>query len=87
MVGVDLGITHLAVLSTPVAGVSAADGSVANPRHLEHAQRGLRRLQRQASRRTGPDQRTGAQPSKRWRAESRNCTHGWRIRERTVCTN
>jgi putative transposase len=34
VVGVDLGITHLAVLSSPVPGVSDADGFVPNPRHL-----------------------------------------------------
>jgi putative transposase len=40
---------------------------IANPRHLEIAQRELRRLQRQASRRIGPDKRTRQQPSQRWR--------------------
>ena len=66
VVGVDLGVRHLAVLSQPVAGVSDEHGMVANPRRLDHAQRTLRRLQRQASRRRGPDKRTGAKPSKRW---------------------
>src|SRR4030081_3827510 len=41
--GVDLGITHLAVLSCPVPGVSDAGGFVLNPRHLSRAQRTLRR--------------------------------------------
>jgi putative transposase len=58
-VGVDLGVTSLAVLSTGEI--------VPNPRHLEVAQRELRRLQRQAARRTGPDRRTGRIPSNRWR--------------------
>jgi putative transposase len=57
VVGVDLGITSLAVLST--------GETVPNPRHLEMAQRELRRLQRPAARRTGPDRRTRRQPSQR----------------------
>jgi putative transposase len=58
-VGVDLGMKSLAVLST---------GEVtANPKHLEIAQRELRRLQRQAARRHGPDWRTKTAPSGRWR--------------------
>jgi putative transposase len=65
-VGVDLGVARLAVLSQPVAGISDEHGMVANPNHLEHAQRSLRRLQRQAARRRGPDKRTAATPSKRW---------------------
>jgi len=44
-VGVDLGVTSLAVLSTGEV--------IPNPRHLEIAQRDLRRLQRQAARRDG----------------------------------
>ncbi|MCP3801735.1 IS607 family element RNA-guided endonuclease TnpB [Allokutzneria sp. A3M-2-11 16] len=59
VVGVDLGITSLAVLSTGEV--------IANPRHLEVAQRELRRLQRQAARRVGPDRRVRRQPSRRWR--------------------
>jgi putative transposase len=58
-VGVDLGIKSLAVLSTGEV--------IANPRHLEVAQRELRRLQRRAARRVGPDRRTGRAPSARWR--------------------
>jgi putative transposase len=56
VVGVDLGITSLAVLSTGEV--------IANPKHLELAQRELRRLQRQAARRRGPDRHTGQNPSK-----------------------
>ncbi|MFI9388864.1 IS607 family element RNA-guided endonuclease TnpB [Kutzneria sp. NPDC052558] len=59
VVGIDLGITSLAVLST--------GQTIPNPRHLEAAQRELRRLQRQASRRQGPDTRTRRPPSQRWR--------------------
>jgi putative transposase len=55
-VGVDLGIKSLAVLST--------GDVIPNPRHLELALKELRRLQRQASRRAGPD--TGRMPSRRW---------------------
>ena len=58
-VGVDLGVKYLAVLST--------GEKVANPKHLDAAQRKLRRLQRQAARRTGPDTRTKHVPSNRWR--------------------
>jgi putative transposase len=58
-VGVDLGVKSLAVLST--------GETVPNPRHPETAQRELRRLQRQAARRVGPDKRTRRQPSQRWR--------------------
>jgi putative transposase len=60
IVGVDLGIKSLAVLSTGEV--------VPNPRHLDGALRELRRLQRQAARRTGPDRRTRRAPSARWRA-------------------
>ncbi|MFG1954523.1 IS607 family element RNA-guided endonuclease TnpB [Micromonospora sp. NPDC048830] len=64
VVGVDVGITHLAVLSTGEC--------VPNPRHLHRAQRVLRRLGRGLSRTAGPDRRTGARPSKRWhRAQAR----------------
>jgi putative transposase len=58
-VGVDVGISHLAVLSTGQV--------IPNPRPLTEAQWGLRRLARQASRRAGPDRRTGQLPSRRWR--------------------
>jgi hypothetical protein len=39
VVGVDLGLKHLALLSTPVAGISDEHGVAANPDHFEHAQR------------------------------------------------
>lgn len=57
-VGVDLGITNLAVLSTGEV--------VPNPRHLDVAARRTRRLCRRLSRRLGPDRRTGQRPSNRW---------------------
>ncbi|WP_394614077.1 IS607 family element RNA-guided endonuclease TnpB [Lentzea sp. JNUCC 0626] len=59
VVGVDLGVTSLAVLSTGEV--------VANSRRLETALRELRRLQRQVARRTGPDRRARREPSARWR--------------------
>jgi putative transposase len=59
IVGVDVGVRHLAVLST--------GQMIPNPRPLQHAQRRLRRLSRQAARRAGPDRRTGQRPSARWR--------------------
>ena len=59
VVGVDLGVRSLAVLSTGEV--------IANPRHLDLALRELRRLQRQAARRR-PDSRTKTMPSRRWRA-------------------
>ncbi|MEU0156067.1 IS607 family element RNA-guided endonuclease TnpB [Micromonospora fulviviridis] len=58
VVGVDVGIKHLAVLSTGEL--------VSNPRHLNVAQRRLRALGRAMSRKIGPDERTGRRPSKRW---------------------
>jgi putative transposase len=57
-VGVDVGIKHLAVLSTGEL--------VANPRHLGGAQRVLGGLGRALSRKQGPDRRTGRRPSHRW---------------------
>ncbi|RZU74850.1 putative transposase [Micromonospora kangleipakensis] len=58
VVGMDLGVKHLAVLST---------GEMEpNPRHLDAAARRMRRLARRASRRVGPDRRTGRRASKRW---------------------
>ncbi|MGH3720283.1 MAG: transposase [Pseudonocardiaceae bacterium] len=59
VVGVDLGIKSLAVLSTGEV--------VPNPLHPDGALRALRRTQRQASRRRGPDRRTRQIPSNRWR--------------------
>jgi IS605 OrfB family transposase len=58
VVGVDVGIKHLAVLSTGQV--------IDNPRHLAGAAKHLRRLSRRVSRRTGPDRRTGQEASKRW---------------------
>ncbi|MBO3741480.1 IS607 family element RNA-guided endonuclease TnpB [Actinoplanes flavus] len=58
VVGVDVGIKHLAVLSTGEL--------VDNPRHLAGAQQQMRALGRALSRKTGPDGRTGQRPSKRW---------------------
>ena len=77
VVGVDVGVTHLAVLSSPVPGVSDADGFVTNPQHLRRAHRALRRASRRVSRRRGPDRRTGARPSKRWEKanQRRNRVH------------
>jgi len=57
-VGVDVGIKHLAVLSTGEL--------VPNPRYLVAAQQRIRQLGRALSRKTGPDRRTGRRPSKRW---------------------
>ncbi|HVK21311.1 MAG TPA: IS607 family element RNA-guided endonuclease TnpB [Actinokineospora sp.] len=59
VVGVDLGVKSLAVLSTGEV--------IPNPRLLDVALRELRRLQRQAARRTGPNRRTRQVPSGRWR--------------------
>ncbi len=67
VVGVDLGITHLAVLSTPVVGVSVEHGMVDVADRLDAAQQQLRRLQRQAARRRGPDKRAGVIASARRR--------------------
>jgi putative transposase len=58
VVGVDVGVTHLAVLSTGEL--------VPNPRHLDRASRRMRRLARRMSRRVGPDRRTGLRASYRW---------------------
>ncbi|MER6595439.1 IS607 family element RNA-guided endonuclease TnpB [Micromonospora purpureochromogenes] len=58
VLGVDVGVRHLAVLSTGEL--------VANPRHLGSATRRLRRMARAVSRKVGPDRRTGQRPSKRW---------------------
>ncbi len=60
VVGVDVGIRRLAVLSTGEL--------VENPRHVTCAQQRLRRLGRALSRKTGPDRRTGQRASNRWQA-------------------
>jgi putative transposase len=75
VVGVDLGVKHLAVLSAPVPSVSDQRGMVANPRHLEHAQRRLSRLHRRCARRRGPDKKTNTAPSKRWRRTRGEVAH------------
>jgi putative transposase len=59
VIGVDLGITTLAMLSD---GTTAA-----NPRHFDGARRKLARASRTVSRRTGPDRRTGQLASNRWK--------------------
>jgi putative transposase len=59
VVGVDLGVKSLAVLST--------GETVPNPRHLDRALAALRRAQRRCARRRGPDRRTRTEPSHRWR--------------------
>lgn len=59
VVGVDLGITELATLST--------GEHVANSRRLSAAQRRLRRAQRACARRRGPHRGTRVEPSTRWR--------------------
>ncbi len=59
VVGVDLGIKTLAVLST--------GETIANPRHLAKAERKIRRLSRTVSRRDGADRRTSSTGSNRWK--------------------
>jgi putative transposase len=59
VVGVDLGITTLATLST--------GERVLNGRRLDRELGRLRRAQRRMSRRRGPDRRTRTEPSARWR--------------------
>jgi len=62
VVGIDLGIKTLAVLST--------GEEIRNPRHMARALRKIRRLSRAMSRRRGPGRRTGRRPSNRWRRAS-----------------
>jgi IS605 OrfB family transposase len=62
VVGVDLGVKTLAVLST--------GEEIPNPRHTSGALRKLRRLSRAVSREQGPDRRTRREPSNRWRRAS-----------------
>jgi IS605 OrfB family transposase len=66
VVGVDVGVRHLAVLSTGQV--------VANPRPLDQAQQRLRRLNRQLARRHGPRAPDGTwrAPSANWR-QARRC--------------
>ncbi|MCG5450456.1 transposase [Micromonospora hortensis] len=63
VVGVDVGIKHLAVLSS--------GERVDNPRHLVAVQARLRALGRVLSRKSGPHRRTGCRPSNRWQRASR----------------
>ncbi|MFD0523658.1 IS607 family element RNA-guided endonuclease TnpB [Paractinoplanes durhamensis] len=62
VVGVDVGIKHLAVLSTGEL--------VPNPKHLDAAQQRLWALGRALSRKQGPDRRVGRKPSNRWKCAS-----------------
>lgn len=62
VVGVDVGIKRLAVLSTGEL--------VPGPRHLDAAQARLRALGRALSRKVGPDRRTRRKPSQRWQRAS-----------------
>jgi putative transposase len=50
IVGVDLGVKHLATLTVPVVGLSGASGHVTNPRHLDDELVRLAKLDRQLSR-------------------------------------
>lgn len=59
VIGVDLGIKTLAVLSDGTA--------IGNPRPLERALRKVRSAACTLSRRQGPDRRTAQRPSNRWR--------------------
>ncbi|MEV0228812.1 RNA-guided endonuclease TnpB family protein [Nonomuraea sp. NPDC050786] len=61
-VGVDLGVTHLAVTADTAGEVRYEP----NPKHLDDALELLRPLSRRVSRRQGPDRRTGRRPSRRW---------------------
>ncbi|MFE2499337.1 IS607 family element RNA-guided endonuclease TnpB [Streptomyces scopuliridis] len=66
-VGIDLGVKTLAVY----ADSDGVLGEEPNPRHLDRAQKWLRRASRVVSRRQGPDRRTGQQASKRWEKANR----------------
>jgi putative transposase len=50
VVGVDLGVKHLATLSVPIPGVSDEHGHVVNPKHLEAELERLAKINRQLSR-------------------------------------
>ncbi|WP_212841851.1 IS607 family element RNA-guided endonuclease TnpB [Catellatospora sp. IY07-71] len=62
VVGVDLGVRHLAVLADSTGDIRY----VPNPGHYDNALARLRRLSRRVSRRRGPDRRAGRAPSRRW---------------------
>jgi putative transposase len=76
VVGVDVGIRHLAVLSTGQV--------IPNPHPLDHAQRRLRRLNRQLARRRGPRAPDGARraPSAGWQQTRRRLA---RAHARVAC--
>ncbi|KUO10132.1 IS607 family element RNA-guided endonuclease TnpB [Streptomyces dysideae] len=61
-VGIDLGVKTLAVMADSTGEIH----TIANPGHYDRARKQLRRACRIASRRNGPDRRTGQKPSKRW---------------------
>jgi putative transposase len=50
LVGVDLGVKHLATLSVPVSGVSDENGHVTNPRHHDAELERLAKINRQLAR-------------------------------------
>ncbi|MFE3793701.1 IS607 family element transposase accessory protein TnpB [Nocardia tengchongensis] len=67
VVGVDVGVKSLAVLST---------GEVLrNPKHYQKVQQKRRRLARARSRRNGPDRKRGIEPSKRWMKANAAANH------------
>ncbi|MFF2087379.1 IS607 family element RNA-guided endonuclease TnpB [Nocardia sp. NPDC058176] len=66
VIGIDLGITHWAILSTPIPDITDTDGFVAALPCPERAEKKLRRLQRRAARQQGPDKRLRCTPSRRW---------------------
>jgi putative transposase len=72
IVGVDVGVRNLAVMSSPIPRLTDEEGAVPNPAYFEGTRKALRRMQRKTARRRGPDRRTGTTPSTRWcRAQSR----------------
>jgi putative transposase len=67
VVGIDLGVKHLAVLADSAGDVRYEP----NPKHLDGALKLLRFHSRRVSRRKGPDHRAGQKPSKRWEKANR----------------
>ncbi|GGW49881.1 IS607 family element RNA-guided endonuclease TnpB [Streptomyces caelestis] len=67
VVGVDLGVKHLAVLADSTGMVRYEP----NPKHLDGVLKLLRFHSRRVSRRQGPDRRAGQKPSKRWEKANR----------------
>lgn len=63
VIGVDVGLKSLAVLSTGEI--------VANPRHYQQVQQRRRRQARKRSRRRGPDRKRGVEASRRWEKANR----------------